>query len=135
MIDADEVFVLRNPARKFTYVVWVFFIAVCVFLVIQQPGGAVRASIFGLVFMYLLVSTVRAGVWCNAIGVAVVSEVGWKRRWAWDEVGHFEQRGWRGIGLVNRSGSWVRLTGYATLGDISQEKATELLEMQRHKFQ
>lgn len=135
MTDLDGPFVLRNPARKFADVLWLFFIALSVFLVVNRQGGHKVVGAAGcVVFVVFFVLSWRSGVRCDRHGVVALDETG-RRRLSWADIDHFEERGWRGIGAVKRSGRWVRLTGYATLGDVSPEKATALLEEQRLKFQ
>ncbi|RIJ77583.1 hypothetical protein D1871_06345 [Nakamurella silvestris] len=135
MADGDEVFVLRNPARKFIYVVWVLFIGLSAFLAFSRPGGGKFVAVAcGVVFVLAFVASLRAGVRCSPAGLVAIDDFGFRRRFDWDEVDHFEDRGLRGIGFVKRSGGWVKVTSYATLGDVSSEKATALLEQQRRRF-
>jgi len=135
MTDLDDPFVLRNPARKFADVLWLFFIALSVFVVVDRHGVYRAVGAVGCVmFVVFFVVSLRSGVRCDRHGVVALDETS-RRRLSWAEIDHFEKRGWRGIGVVNRSGRWVRLSGYATLGDVSPEKATALLEEQRLKFQ
>lgn len=135
MTDLDGTVVLRNPARKFAHVFWLVFIALSVFVMISRSGahkmeGALGVVLFGTFFIVSL----RSGVRCDRAGVVALDEMG-RHRFSWADIDHFEQRGLRGIGVVNRSGRWVRLTAWATLGDVSPEKATSMLESQRLKFQ
>ena len=39
MTEPDAAFVLRNPARKFSNVLWLFFIALSVFTVVNGSGS------------------------------------------------------------------------------------------------
>lgn len=136
MTDVGGPFVLRNPARKASNVLWLLLIAVSVYLIITRPDTSdrMKAAVAGVVFLVLLAVNLRSGVRCDRDGVVAIDEIR-RRRIPWIDIDHFEQRGLRGIGAVKRSGRWVRLTGYATLGDVSQGKATALLEGQRLKFQ
>lgn len=126
---------LRNPGRKFNDLFWLCFISLSVFLLVTRPAiGKVEGAVGCVVFARFLVLSLRSQVRCDTQGVVGVDELG-RRRLSWADVDHFEQRGWRGIGAKKPSGQWVRLTGYATLGDVSQEKATVLLEEARRRLQ
>lgn len=89
----------------------------------------------GLVGSLLLtVRASRAGVTCTPGGVVAVGDH-FTRRLKWSEIDHFEERGLRGIGVRLKSGSWVPVLYYATLGDVSSQKATDKLESARRRWQ
>lgn len=72
---------------------------------------------------------------CDESGVTAINEYG-RLHLSWDVIARFEQRGLGGIGVVRSDNKkWSRLMFYATFGDISEERATELLDRERKAHQ
>lgn len=121
-----EIFVLPNPARVRTIVFWLVFAALGAFVAVRSASWGYQA--LGAAWVILAVLACFR-IWCSAIrcdssGIVALDDLR-TRRVPWSGVERFEERGLRGIGVRLRKGQWVRLMGYATLGDESPEMATE----------
>lgn len=141
MVDAtpahDAAFVLKSPMRGASVVLFALMAVGALLLLVLRDSGWVDSAWMGcatVVFSFLAWRSSRAAVRCDATGVASTDiniALFRPRRITWAQLERFEQRDWRGIGARLTTGRWVPLLYYATLGDLSQEKATELLEQQR----
>lgn len=128
----DGSFVLPNPARVRTIVLWTVFVALGVLVAVENSSWAAKALGMAMVAfaLFACVQTWRSAIRCDSTGITAVDELR-TRRVSWSDVERFEERGGRGIGVRLRTGRWMRLMGYATLGDKSSEMAAKELELQR----
>jgi hypothetical protein len=113
-------------------VFWFLFVALGVFVAVESSWWA--SKVLGVVFVafavFAFVQGWRSAIRCDSNGVTAIEDIR-TRRVPWSDVDQFEERGLRGIGVRLGSGRWVRLMGYATLGQKSPEMATRELERQR----
>ena len=128
-------FVLQNPMRMVVVVLYGLFVLGSALSVVFGSPIQKVIGVAGVVgFGWFCFRAYKASVVCTADGVTTSSET-WNRKIGWDTIASFEQRGLRGIGVRLRNGKWIPVLYYATLGDISPERATALLEQQRERFQ
>ena len=127
---------LWNPARVRLSVFWAVFVALGIFGAISRSAWWLATLVpagLAVFAVFAALQGARSAIRCDGNGV-IGTEV-WTRHFAWSEIARFEQRGLRGIGVRLTTGQWVRLMGYATLGDKSPEAATKALEEARILFQ
>ncbi len=71
MADGERSFVLRNPGRKLTNVLWLFFVALSVLVLLTQgTSGKIIGFIGVAVFLTFGVLSYRSGIRCDSQGAS-----------------------------------------------------------------